>query len=808
MHPPAGPGPTSASPRADVGSRRGPSAPPALTVCVVTYRSADTITACLEALRAAAVRHTIELIVVDNASDDDTLGLVATAWPEVRILANPGNSGFARANNQAIELAAGRHVLLLNPDTAASPGSLDALVDHLDAHPEVGVVAPRLRNPDGTDQGTARAFPTPAAALFGRRSPLTRWFPDNPWATRYLVGAQHPDDVPFDVDWVSGACLLVRGQAIADAGPLDPGYFMYWEDADWCRRIKAHGWRVTCVPTADVIHHEGAARAGWPVRRVSRFHRSAYRYYATHHLGGVLAVLRPLAAAVLLLRALAVLLMTRRSAADPTPAGTNGGSPTLNRAVVASTAGQLAAKVVHFAVNIVSSVAIIRYLAPAEFGRYVLVMTVAVILGLIANFGLDKLAIREAVRSPEHEDAIVGTTIVARLLLAVVAAALVQITLAAFQASAELHVAGGVISLLFVAEALLTVAIAFHVRVQQQWEAGARIVGEAIETALVLWLVTHAGSLIALVAAPVVGLVAAVAVAATAARRRFGLRPRFEPARLRPLMRTALSVGPALLAGVLFLRLDSLMVAALRPREDVGIYGAAFQPIEYLLLASAVFVNVVFPILAATYRVEVDRFRTLFRSTSELLIGAALLVPLVATVSARTIVPLVYGDAFTASAGPLTVLSWALVPLVATAWMSFVLMAVDRERTTLRLNGLAIGVSAVANLLLIPPLGTLGAATATLMTATVIVGLQVRVVREVTGASLDATRLVRLATAAAATLALALVARTLGLADLLAAVLVVVTYPLALTATGSMPPARLLDAARTLRQPALLEGES
>ena len=198
-------------------------------------------------------------------------------------------------------------MVLLNGDAAPIGGALDTLVEFLDAHPGAGIAAPRLENPDGSDQGTARSFPTPAAALFGRRSPLTRAFPRNRFSTRDLSGKPVVDGEPFEIDWVSGACLMAPRAVIDRVGRLDDSFFMYWEDADICRRVKQSGHAVWCVPAARVVHAEGGSRRGWPAPQVRHFHRSAYRYYAKHHLTGPRLVLRPIAASALAGRAAMVI---------------------------------------------------------------------------------------------------------------------------------------------------------------------------------------------------------------------------------------------------------------------------------------------------------------------------------------------------------------------------------------------------------------------------------------------------------------------------------------------------------------------
>ena len=239
---------------------------------------------CLAAVPAATEGLDVQVVVVDNGSEDGTVELVAERHPSVAVVPMGRNAGFAAACNVGMGRTDARHVLLLNPDTVAAPGSLAALVAFADERPGAGVVAPRLCHPDGTDQGTARSFPTPAAAVFGRRSPLTRTVPRNRWSRAYLEVDRGAGGEPFRCDWVSGACLLVPRHVVEAVGGLDEAFFLYWEDADWCRRIVDAGLEVWTVPEAVVAHHEGATRDhGWPAPVVRHFHRGAYLYWRNHH---------------------------------------------------------------------------------------------------------------------------------------------------------------------------------------------------------------------------------------------------------------------------------------------------------------------------------------------------------------------------------------------------------------------------------------------------------------------------------------------------------------------------------------------
>lgn len=289
---------------------------PDLDVVVVSYQSRGLIGPCLDSVRVAAGHAGLDVVVTvaDNASPDGTAEVVRRRDDGTRLIEMGANTGFSRANNAAIAHGSARHVLVLNPDTRVAPETLGALVAFADGHPGAGVVAPTLLNADGSRQLTARAFPTPAAALFGRRSPLTRWFPDNPWSRRFLVERDHHDDHPFEVDWVSGAAMLVPRHVIDTVGAFDEGFFLFWEDAEWCRRIKAAGYAVWSLPGVVVVHDEGGTRShGWSPHTITHFHIGAFRYWTLEHAPQPWNPLRAVAAGLLGARAAALIITTRQS---------------------------------------------------------------------------------------------------------------------------------------------------------------------------------------------------------------------------------------------------------------------------------------------------------------------------------------------------------------------------------------------------------------------------------------------------------------------------------------------------------------
>jgi N-acetylglucosaminyl-diphospho-decaprenol L-rhamnosyltransferase len=262
---------------------------PDLSVIIVNWNVRDLLRRCLHSILANLPACQLEIIVVDNGSTDGSPEMVRTEFPQVHLLANPDNRGFTGANNQGLAVARGRYVLLLNPDTEVVGDALETLVAFADVHPDVGVVGPQLLNPDGTVQSSRRRFPTLATALLE-----STWL--QPYAPRRLLARYYvldrPDDEVQDVDWVTGAALMARREAVEQVGPLDEGFFMYSEELDWCRRFRAAGWRVVYLPTARVIHHEGkSSEQVLPARHI-HFQTSKIRYFRKYHGPAAAEVLR------------------------------------------------------------------------------------------------------------------------------------------------------------------------------------------------------------------------------------------------------------------------------------------------------------------------------------------------------------------------------------------------------------------------------------------------------------------------------------------------------------------------------------
>ncbi len=256
-----------------------------LSIVIVNWNVRELLKRCLRSiisnLQLPTSNSQIKVIVVDNASSDGSVAMMEEEFPQVQLIANSENVGFTVGNNQGIAASRGRYILLLNPDTEIVGDALTTMVEYLDDHPQVGALGPQLLNPNGSIQSSRRRFPTLATA-FLESTILQQWFPRNR-ATRHYYITDRPDDEVQEVDWVTGACLLVRRETVEQVGLLDEGFFMYSEELDWCRRMKAQGWKVIYLPTARVVHHGAQSSEQVKSFQHIQFQRSKIRYFRKHH---------------------------------------------------------------------------------------------------------------------------------------------------------------------------------------------------------------------------------------------------------------------------------------------------------------------------------------------------------------------------------------------------------------------------------------------------------------------------------------------------------------------------------------------
>jgi GT2 family glycosyltransferase len=254
-----------------------------VSVVIVTYNSRAFVGQAIESVREQTRGVSHEIIVVDNASPDDTGAYVAEAYPDVTVLHMQKNIGLSAAINDGVAASTGTCVMQLNPDCRLDGDALSALAAYLREHPDVGVAAPKLLNDDGSVQLSRRSFPGYSTALFSRYSLLTRLWPGNPVSKRYLrtdidIGAS---DAPADVDWVSGAAMMFPRAVFDRLGGWDAGFFLFSEDVDFCKRVHDAGLRVVYLPAVRVYHTIGISKRP-TTRAIVERHRSMWRYYQKH----------------------------------------------------------------------------------------------------------------------------------------------------------------------------------------------------------------------------------------------------------------------------------------------------------------------------------------------------------------------------------------------------------------------------------------------------------------------------------------------------------------------------------------------
>jgi N-acetylglucosaminyl-diphospho-decaprenol L-rhamnosyltransferase len=255
---------------------------PRLSIIVVTYNSTAYVDACLGSLVQHPPSTDHEIVVVDNASTDGTASAIRSRWHGVRVIDAGANLGFARANNVGIQQTFGSLILLLNPDTSVPAGSVDTLVAALDARPDAAVAGPRLVDADRRVELSFGRTLSPLAELW------QRFLVDGSRRTGLIAAyVESITRKPQEVDWVSGACLLVRRADAEAVGLMDERFFMYTEDVDFCASIRARGRRVLFCPAAEVIHLRGRSRATASAATERAYRRSQLAFYEKHHPGWV-----------------------------------------------------------------------------------------------------------------------------------------------------------------------------------------------------------------------------------------------------------------------------------------------------------------------------------------------------------------------------------------------------------------------------------------------------------------------------------------------------------------------------------------
>lgn len=253
-----------------------------LSILIVNYNTRDLTMDALHSVFRSETKYQYEVILIDNASADGSIEAIRTRFPQVTVIENRENVGFARANNQGMRRASGKYILLLNSDTVIQPDTIETMIAFMEQHPDVGAAGCKVLLPDGSlDKACRRGFPTPSASFYYAFG-LAKLFPHVPKFNQYQLGYLDPDE-EYEVDCLVGAFMLVRREVIEKVGFLDEQFFMYGEDIDWCYRIKQAGWKVYYYPRTSIIHYKGAGKKRRSRKIVYEFHRAMWLFHRKHY---------------------------------------------------------------------------------------------------------------------------------------------------------------------------------------------------------------------------------------------------------------------------------------------------------------------------------------------------------------------------------------------------------------------------------------------------------------------------------------------------------------------------------------------
>jgi GT2 family glycosyltransferase len=253
---------------------------PDVSLIIVNWNTRQYLLDCIQSLLDQTSRTSLEIVVVDNASHDGSPAALRAAHPEVTLIENGANFGFARANNIGFKVAAGRYLCLVNTDVIALDGVIDKMVAYLDSHPDVGVLGPRTVTRELELRQNCRRFPTLANAA-GDYLMLRRLLPGvERFEGRTLKASTYT--TTHDAEVLSGCFMMVRREAFDEVGPLDEDFFFYGEDTDWCKRFHDAGWRVVYFADAEAIHFGGGSTKAYPVKYYLTMEQADLKYWRKH----------------------------------------------------------------------------------------------------------------------------------------------------------------------------------------------------------------------------------------------------------------------------------------------------------------------------------------------------------------------------------------------------------------------------------------------------------------------------------------------------------------------------------------------
>lgn len=276
-----------------------------LSIIIVNHNAQECLSRCLESFYRNPPEIKLEVIIIDNNSQDKSIAILKDDFRGLRIIENKTNVGFAKAVNQGIRLAKGKYILCLNNDTIVMPSGLNRLLQFMDSCPQAVAAGGRVLNSDGSLQFSCRRFPNYLTAIFNRRSLLTRIFKNNKFSKNYLM-SDWPHNEACEVDWVSACYLIMRRETIEKVGLFDERFFMFCEDVDWCYCAKLKGHKVYYCPEAEIIHLSGNSQKQ-DLRKIIWHHQSMYKFYKKHY--SKFLIMDVLVATALTIRAIFVLII-------------------------------------------------------------------------------------------------------------------------------------------------------------------------------------------------------------------------------------------------------------------------------------------------------------------------------------------------------------------------------------------------------------------------------------------------------------------------------------------------------------------
>lgn len=255
--------------------------PVTVSIIIVNWNARNYLMQCLASLSPEVCRYPMEIIVVDNASSDGSPECVESEYPDVKLIRNKENLGFAKANNIGVAASTGKYLCFVNSDVKVLPDCISRLVEYCDEHPDTGMVGPRIIGADGHLQRSCRGFPS-VWNMFCRALAFDTIFKNLKLFTGYSLLHWSQNSL-CQVDILTGCFWLVRRQALEQVGGLDESFFIYGEDMDWCKRFWRKGWPVVFVPSAEAIHYGGGSSSNAPVRFYIERQRADLQYWKKHH---------------------------------------------------------------------------------------------------------------------------------------------------------------------------------------------------------------------------------------------------------------------------------------------------------------------------------------------------------------------------------------------------------------------------------------------------------------------------------------------------------------------------------------------